>query len=240
VAGFILGVESLGALAGASLLAAKGRVERRMTVLLVGMAFSGAMIVIFGTAHAAVWLGASLFLLMMPLPVEGGLATSILQTRVPPDMQGRVFAVREQLGYLGATTSFLLVGPVIDRVLEPAVGGPRWDVVAPLVGDTPGSGMGLLIVLAGLLIVAATALAALNPRVRRLDDGPAGVEWGELALAESGADVRGCIRTVCTFFPPRSSASSADCHARRALNWRRAAGWAARGHIPDAEVASEM
>jgi hypothetical protein len=35
--------------------------------------------------------------------------------------------------------------------------------------------MGLLIVLAGLLIVAATALAALS-RVR-LDDGPAGVEW---------------------------------------------------------------
>jgi hypothetical protein len=191
VAGFILGVESLGALAGASLLAAKGRVERRMTVLLGGMAFSGAMIMIFGTAHAAVWLGASLFLLMMPLPIEGGLATSILQTRVPSDMQGRVFAVREQLGYLGATTSFLLVGPVIDRVLEPAVGGPRWDAVAPLVGDTPGSGMGLLIVLAGLLIVTATALAALNPRVRRLDDGPAGVEWGELALAESGADERG-------------------------------------------------
>ena len=191
IAGVLLGLTSLGALIGATLVAVKGRVYRRMAVLLAGIAFSGVMFLFFGTAHAPLRLGLSMFLIFIPLPIEGALATSVLQTRVPPDIQGRVFAVREQLGYLGATLSFLLVGPLIDRVLEPAVGGPRWDAVAPLVGDTPGSGMGLLLVVTGVLILAVTALAALNPRVRRLDDGPAGVEWGELALAESGADERG-------------------------------------------------
>jgi hypothetical protein len=141
-----------------------------MAVLLAGIAFSGAMFLVFGAAHAPLWLGISMFLIFLPLPVEGALATSVLQTRVPPDVQGRVFAVRDQLGYLGATLSFLLVGPLVDHVLEPAVGGPRWDVVAPLVGDTPGSGMGLLLVATGALILIVTALAALNPRVRRLDD----------------------------------------------------------------------
>jgi len=169
VAGVILGVMSLGALAGASIIAAKGRVRRRMVVLLAGMAFSGAMFLIFGRAYTPVWLAASLFLIMVPLPVEGALATSILQTKIPPDLQGRVFAVREQLGYLGATASFLLVGPLVDRVLEPAVGGPRWDAVAPLVGSEPGSGMGLVLVTTGLLILLATAIAWLNPAIRLLE-----------------------------------------------------------------------
>jgi hypothetical protein len=106
---------------------------------------------------------------MIPLPIEGALATSILQTKIPPDMQGRIFAVRDQLGYLGATASFLLVGPLVDHVLEPAVGGPGWQAVAPLVGSEPGSGMGLLLVVVGVLILAATILAALNPGVRKLE-----------------------------------------------------------------------
>ncbi len=168
-AGVILGLMSLGALTGASLLAARGRVYRRIAVMLAGVAFTGVMFLAFGVARAPLWLGASLFLLMIPLPIQGALTTSILQTKVPPDMQGRVFAVREQLGYLGATVSFLLVGPLIDRVLEPAVGGPRWGAVAPLVGSEPGSGMGLLLVLTGVAILAVTALAALNPRVRDLE-----------------------------------------------------------------------
>jgi hypothetical protein len=73
------------------------------------------------------------------------------------------------LGYIGATLSFLLVGPLVDRVLEPAVGGPGWETVAPLVGDAPGSGMGLLLVITGALIISVTGVAALMPEVRHLE-----------------------------------------------------------------------
>jgi len=113
-----------------------------MAVLLAGMCFTGVMFLFFGAARTPLWLGVSLFLLMIPLPVEGGLATSILQSKIAPDMQGRVFAVRDQLGYLGATLSFLLVGPLVDRVLEPAVGGPRWDAVARWWATRPARGWG--------------------------------------------------------------------------------------------------
>jgi MFS family permease len=169
LAGALLGVMSLGALAGAGLLAVKGRVHRRMATLLAGMAFCGVMFLFFGVGRSIWVLGVSLFLIMAPLPVEGALGVSMLQSKVPPDLQGRVFAVRDQLGYIGATLSFLLVGPLVDRVLEPAVGGPGWETVAPLVGDAPGSGMGLLLVITGALIIIVTGVAALMPEVRHLE-----------------------------------------------------------------------
>jgi hypothetical protein len=63
---------------------------------------------------------------MAPLPISSALTVSILQIKTPPDMQGRVFALVRQLGFAGATASFLLVGPLVDQVLGPAAAGPHW------------------------------------------------------------------------------------------------------------------
>ena len=76
-------------------------------------------------------------------------------------------------------SSLLLTGPLVDRVLEPAVGGPAWAVVAPLVGDRPGSGMGLLMVLAGGLIMVSTAGVYAWPRTRSMEADLPDYEAGE-------------------------------------------------------------
>jgi hypothetical protein len=80
-----------------------------------------------------------------------------------------VFAVESQLALLGSTASFLVTGPLVDRVLEPLVGTPAWKPLAPLLGAQPGAGMGLLEVMAGLAILAATAVTFGQRRVRRME-----------------------------------------------------------------------
>ena len=65
--------------------------------------------------------------------------------------------------------AMLLTGPLVDRVLEPAVGGRGWEVVAPLVGSQPGSGMGLLISAAGAFIFLLTAFVYAWPRTRSIE-----------------------------------------------------------------------
>jgi MFS transporter, DHA3 family, macrolide efflux protein len=64
---------------------------------------------------------------MLPLPMGNALFVSLLQSKVPPDGQGRIFALNNQLGFAGATARFLLVGPLVDRVLVPAAGQPGWS-----------------------------------------------------------------------------------------------------------------
>jgi hypothetical protein len=119
-AGAILGVFSLGALAGAGLIAVWGGTRPRIHTLLPGMLLTGVMFLVYGSAHHPLVLGAALFLLVAPLPAGSALFVSILQVKVPPDMQGRVFSMEEQLSFVGSTLSFLTIGLLVDNVLEPA------------------------------------------------------------------------------------------------------------------------
>lgn len=167
--GAMLGIASLGAFAGAGLIALWGGTRPRIHTILPGMMLCGAMIVVYGTTRQPVVLALAFFTLMMPLPAGQALYFSILQVKTPPDMQGRVFALVYQLSLLASTTSFLLVGSLVDRWLEPAVGSPAWRTLAPLVGDQPGAGMGLLLVVTGLLILGATLVIYLQPGTRSLE-----------------------------------------------------------------------
>jgi DHA3 family macrolide efflux protein-like MFS transporter len=168
-AGSLIGFGSLGALAGAGLIAVWGGTRPRTRTLLPGLLLTGLMFLVYAIARTPLLLGVSMFLLFLPLPLSWALFTSIVQIKTPPDMQGRVFGLLAQLGFLASTTSFLLTGPVVDRVLEPAVGSPAWHLFAPLFGQAPGAGMGLLLFVTGLTILGATFAVLAWPRVRRLE-----------------------------------------------------------------------
>lgn len=177
-AGALMSLMSLGALAGAGAVAVAGRVGDRMRVILLGYLMVGVMLVAYGMAYHPVALGVILFVLFFPLPLAGALFTSLLQAKTPPDLQGRVFALTGQFFTLTTPFSFVLTGWLVDRVLEPAVGGPGWSHIAPLVGSEAGAGMGLLLVLTGALVLAATLLIAANPAIRHLERDLPGYQVG--------------------------------------------------------------
>ena len=167
--GMLLGAMNLGALAGAASIAVIGHVHHRMRPIMTGYTILGVMLVFCGIARHPVLLGAALFLVLFPLPLNGALFTSILQTKTPADVQGRVFAVTGQIFMMMTPFSFLLTGALVDRALEPAVGTPAWEAVAPLVGKQAGAGMGLLLVIVGIIIVMTTLTMWSSPRIRRLE-----------------------------------------------------------------------
>lgn len=168
-AGLLLGAMSFGALAGAGTIALVGSVRQRMRIILTGYVALGGVFLLLGVVRHPVLLGAALFLVLFPLPLNGALFSSVLQAKTPPDLQGRVFAVTGQMFMLMTPFSFLITGALVDDVLTPAVSRPAWDAVAPLVGRGEGAGMGLLLIGAGLLILAATALVLVYAPVRRLE-----------------------------------------------------------------------
>ncbi|MFI1252214.1 MFS transporter [Streptomyces netropsis] len=78
---------------------------------------------------------------------------TIWQTRVPVEIQGRVFAARRVLTESAGPIALLLAGPLADHVFEPAMHGSLGSSAGWLVGTGAGSGMALLLVLSGLLSV---------------------------------------------------------------------------------------
>jgi MFS family permease len=167
--GLLLAVSSLGAFSGATLIAIWGGTRPRMHTMMPGLLLTGAMFILYGIARTPLLLGLSLFFLMAPLPIMGIMFMSILQVKVPPDLQGRMFALVAQLGYLASTTSFLLTGILVDQILEPAAKGPAWRMVERFIGRAPGASISLVLVVTGLIILVTTLIVYLLPSMRRLE-----------------------------------------------------------------------
>jgi hypothetical protein len=169
--GILLAVMNLGALAGAASIAVIGnRARRRMPIILVCYLSLGVLMLLYGVARHPIVLGMALFGVLFPLPLAGALFTSMLQAKTPPDLQGRVFAITGQMFMLMTPFSFLITAALVDHVLEPAVHRSGWDLVAPLVGRDDGSGMGLLLIIVGVIILITSAAASANPHIRGLDN----------------------------------------------------------------------
>ena len=67
--------------------------------------------------------------------------------------------------------AYLLAGPVADRVAEPlmAEGGALAGSLGQLLGVGAGRGYGLILLLTGLVVTAAPAVAALVRPIRRVE-----------------------------------------------------------------------
>lgn len=167
--GTLLGVMSSGAIVGGVIMSAWGGTRPRIHTIMPGIGLSGACLALYGVSRSPLAMGAVLFTLMLPLPMVNASFMSIMQAKIPPDLQGRVFAALSQVSIGLMPVAFALVGPLADRVFEPAVGGPGWDLVAPLVGRAPGAGMGLIMLAAGSAITLLTAFVYSRRSTRRME-----------------------------------------------------------------------
>lgn len=167
--GLLLGAMSGGAFAGGLAITLWGNVSRRIPVILFGYLLHGLFLILYGVVRDPLWLGIAVFLVMFPLPFNGALFNTLLQNKIPLNFQGRIFAITGQIFTLTTPISFLLTAYLVDNVLEPMVNTPQWTVVTPIVGNQAGSGMGLVLVTIGIIIVISTLLIWLHPAIRSLE-----------------------------------------------------------------------
>jgi DHA3 family macrolide efflux protein-like MFS transporter len=167
--GVVLAVTNVGGIAGALVISAGGRIGSRMNTVMLGIVAAAVCLGVAGVARSAPALGASLFLMVFALAFTDAPFWSILQAKVAPDLQGRVFAAYLQVMTLMSPLAFLVAGPLADRVFEPARRQPAWQSVGWLVGNGPGAGMGLIFVVAGVAILALSLAVYAIPAVRRLE-----------------------------------------------------------------------
>lgn len=168
--GTLQSVQNLGAIAGGITLGVWGGTKKRMHTILVGILIAAMFMMGVGMSQNAIILGAMMFCFMFPLPIVNGLYMSLMQAKVAPDMQGRVFAVVGQISMLLMPISFLLVGPLADNIFAPAVGTDAWTTFAPFVGTDAGSGYGLMMVAVGFIGVFITLTAWAIPSIRNAED----------------------------------------------------------------------
>ncbi|MDL1909630.1 MFS transporter [Chloroflexi bacterium CFX6] len=151
---------AIGAVVGGVIMSAWGGFKRRVHGVLFGWIISGLGMAIIGLAGGLpVWVtGIVISALVGPLVNASNQA--IWQSKVAPDLQGRVFSARRLIAWFTNPISPIIAGTLADFVLEPAAraGTGLPAAFSWLVGTGPGSGMGLLIVFCGM----ASALVGLT------------------------------------------------------------------------------
>ncbi len=167
--GTVLAVMNAGGVAGALAISAGARIGSRINTVILGIIALSIFMGMAGVARSAPTIAASLFLLLFALAFTDAPFWSMMQAKVAPDLQGRVFAAYLQVAMLMAPLAFLVAGPLADRVFEPARHQPVWQNVGWLVGAERGAGMGLMLMVTGALVLALSLVVYAIPAVRRLE-----------------------------------------------------------------------
>jgi hypothetical protein len=157
--GSVMSAGAIGGLIGSIVLTAWGGPKRRIHGVLIGWTLShliGAVLMGMGS-DVTVWIPV-FFTAMFASPMINASNQAIWQSKVAPDLQGRVFATRRLIAQVSAPPAMLVAGFLADAVFEPAMrpGGSLAPAFGWLVGIGPGAGMALIFIFAGLLGAAFT------------------------------------------------------------------------------------
>jgi hypothetical protein len=143
----------VGGVIGALLMSIWGGPRR----LVHGVLFGWVLTSFFGMVPLGLGQGATLwavssFVMSLFVPLINGSNQAIWQSKVAPDVQGRVFSVRRMIAWLVTPLATLAAGPLADNLMEPAMqtGGALSGSLGFLVGSGPGAGMALIILGCGL------------------------------------------------------------------------------------------
>ncbi len=167
-------IASLGAVAGAVTLSTWGGPKDRVLAVMGGMIFA----VFFGEILLGLgnrtWMWAlAMFGGGFSVPMLNGANQAIWQSKVAPDVQGRVFTVRRLIAQITSPIAMLLAGPLADRVFEPAMlpGGALANntLLSTIFGNSAGSGMGLMIFIAGCFGILPPIIGLFMPQVRNVE-----------------------------------------------------------------------
>lgn len=173
VLGSVQTAGSIALVIGSLVISAWGGFKRRIFGFVLGwLTFFVFGYIVFGLGQGpSVWIPAYLLGALM-IPLGNCSSQAILQAKVAPDVQGRVFAARRLLTWAPDMFTPLIGGAMADYVMEPAMQSGGWlaSTFGWMVGTTPGSGMGLMMVFFGILSILTVLMCYVILPVRNIED----------------------------------------------------------------------
>ncbi len=163
---------AIGGVVGGLVVSAWGGFKKRIRGMLIGwsiFAFFG--LFLFGLGRSLyVWIPVAV-IAAMSFPLSQSASNAIWQSKVAPDVQGRVFSARRLIAWLVDPIMPLVAGALADYVTEPAMQAKTFlsNTFSWLVGTDPGAGMSLQYAFSGLAYVSIIIIAWFIPAIRNVE-----------------------------------------------------------------------
>jgi DHA3 family macrolide efflux protein-like MFS transporter len=169
--GYMNSIIGVGLLLGTLVMSAWGGPKRHIFGTYFFESLFGLSILLTGVSDWIVLIIAARFLGMFALPLANGNTQTIWLSKIPQDIQGRVFSARRMISFSIIPLAYLAAGPLSEKVFIPALseGGGLVDSVGRWFGTGPDRGMGLMFVFFGTLYLLICLAILLNRHVRRIE-----------------------------------------------------------------------
>jgi MFS transporter, DHA3 family, macrolide efflux protein len=170
--GLAMSLCACGFLVGGLLMSIWGGPKRRLKIVIISLILMGVFSALIGLRASMGLIVVSGFLATLCSPILSSSNQVIWQKKVAADVQGRVFAIRRTIVLAIPLLTYVVAGPLTDRVFEPmmAKNGLLAGSLGQILGVGPGRGIGLLFVTMGLLLVLITAIYYLSPYLRHVEE----------------------------------------------------------------------
>ena len=171
--GIVQMIVGIGMLAGGILSSVWHGPKRRIPAVIGFIALALVGMIIAGLRPHPFVVGLGLFWLMFFIPLASVSSQAVFQSKVAPDVQGRVFSIRGMISRSVMPIAYLTAGPLADKVFGPLMDtGGAWanTFLRTLLDVGPGRGIGLMFIVSAVIAIGISALVYANPRIRNLED----------------------------------------------------------------------
>lgn len=169
--GIVLSISGCGMLLGSLMISVWGGPKPRIYGILFLIPLQGVLLCFAGLQPSLFLASVAAFGYLFLYPIIISCNQTIWQTKVPLDLQGRIFALQITIQQSLAIVAYLITGPIIDHLFEPlmATNGLLANSIGQFIGVGSGRGIGLLLVLIGVANILITLFSYQAPRLRRVE-----------------------------------------------------------------------
>ncbi|WP_331709812.1 MFS transporter [Paenibacillus riograndensis] len=169
--GMIESISAVGMLAGSlviGIFSLKGNIVR---LLAVSLGVAGLCFALVGMSTNTALITSAGFLFFAALPFVNTSADVMIRSNIPGEVQGRAWGIIGVLSQFGYVAAYACSGVLSDQVFNPLLqeGGMLASSVGRIIGTGEGRGIGLLLMVAGGLIVFAAFMISGMTSIRSLN-----------------------------------------------------------------------
>jgi MFS family permease len=153
--GGVMSIAGLGMVCGSIFMSIWGGGNKSLSSLFIFSALNGMGLVIAGLKPFVPTIAIGVFISFFTVPIILGTNSTIWQTSIHPNVQGRVLSLFGSITGLGLAFGNLSASPLADQILEPMLStdGILANTVGQLLETGTGRGIGFLMVIVGLIFI---------------------------------------------------------------------------------------
>jgi MFS transporter, DHA3 family, macrolide efflux protein len=169
--GRVISIGGCGMLLGSLGISIWGGPKRRIYGIFSCIPLQGLALIVGGLNESLYFAALVIFLYLFAQPIVISCNRAIWQSKIPLNLQGRVFAWQNLVERSLSIIAYLTTGLLVEHLFEPlmAADGLLANSIGRIVGVGTGRGIGLLLFLMGFMLVLVTLVALQQPRLRQIE-----------------------------------------------------------------------